>query len=162
MLLRGLAPLNRLVTPDDLRTERELREAAANVQADMLLVYTFDTRFGSEQKIPFMKTITLGIFPTDEAQVTSTASAALVDTRNGYVYGLAEATNTQTQAANAWTTRDAIDQSRTRAEREAFDDLVKEIEGMWLSVVKTYGPVTGSTGTPGQAQPASAASPTAP
>lgn len=139
-MIRGIAPLNRLVTPPHLGTERELREAAANVQADMVLIYTFDTRFGSEQTVPFLKTITLGIFPTEEAQVTSTASCALIDTRNGYVYGLAEGTSRQTQAANAWTTKDAIDQSRVRAEREAFDGLVKQFESMWMGVVTAYGP----------------------
>jgi hypothetical protein len=139
-LVAGLAPINRLVIPSRLDSERDLRTAAASVQADMLLIYTFDTQFGSESKIAPLATFTLGLFPEREARVTSTASAALLDTRNGYVYGLAEGTSHTTQLANAWTSETAVEESRRRAEREAFDKLVAGLETMWQGVVARYGP----------------------
>ncbi|MEM0982734.1 MAG: hypothetical protein AAGI17_02160 [Planctomycetota bacterium] len=126
-----IAMLNSFVLPDRVSSVDDLRASAAAVQADMLLAYTLDTRFGVEKVVPFLGEITLGIFPAKESRVTSTASAVLLDTRTGYIYGLAEGTSKTSQLANAWTKRDAVEQSRRRAEREAFDALVGEIETMW-------------------------------
>src|SRR5688572_11210018 len=39
-MVDGIAPLNKLVLPVNLQTEEHLRQGAANVQADMLLIYT--------------------------------------------------------------------------------------------------------------------------
>lgn len=137
-MVRGLAPLNRLVVTAEIREEQDLREAAASVQADMLLIYTFDTRFGVRTTVPFLGVITLGVFPNEEARVTSTASAALIDTRTGYVYGLAEATSQRQQLGNAWTSSDAVDDARLAAEREAFERLVTEVETMWRGVAQRF------------------------
>jgi hypothetical protein len=139
-MVRRLIPLNRMVIPNRLQSDRELREAAASVHADMLLLYTFDTTFGSESKLAPLSTFTIGLFPEREARVTSTVSAALVDTRNGYVYGLTEETADARQLANAWTSRSAIDQSRRRAEREAFEGMLDRFQNMWSGIVAAYGP----------------------
>jgi hypothetical protein len=145
-MVRGLAPMNRLVLPAMVTTERDLRDAAAELQADMLLIYTFDTRFGSQTVVPALGTITLGLFPAEQARVSSTASAALIDTRTGFIYGLAEGTHKTDQLANFWTTEEAIDQSRRRAETQAFDKLVANLETMWHGVATTYGPPTTAAG----------------
>lgn len=148
--VRSIAAINRLLLPSKTRDEMDLRQAAASVHADMLLLYTFDTVFGSESKIAPLGVITLGLFPEREARVTSTASAVLLDTRNGYVYGITEGTSQTTQLANAWTDRSAVDQSRRRAESEAFDQLVANVEAMWRRVVETYGmPATEHAATTG-------------
>ncbi len=145
-LVRGVATLNRLVLPEVLNTEKDLREAAASVQADMLLVYTFDTSFDTGTTIPALGTITLGLFPNEKASVTTTASAALIDTRNGYIYGLTEATAADTQLANAWTSRDAIDDCRKRCEKQAFAKVVGEFSTLWAGVVSQYGPASAAAG----------------
>lgn len=147
-MVSDVQPLNRLVIPDRLRTELDLRGAAANVQADMLLLYTFDTEFETTTKVKPLGLLTLGLFPDRQARVTSTAIAALVDTRNGYVYGLAEATGRESQITNAWNTEDAVDQSRRKAEKQAFDGLVGEIESMWRRVAARFGPDAQSSITP--------------
>lgn len=139
-MIRGIAPLNRIVLPEQFNSDLELRQGAANVQADMVLIYTLDTVFGVEQKIPPLGLLTLGLFPDDEARVTCTASGVLMDTRSGYVYGLVEATSKETQIANTWTSQAAIDQTRRRAEAKAFDQLVGEFETMWAGVIDRYGP----------------------
>lgn len=139
-MVRSLVPLNRLVLPDAVQTSEDLRKSAAVVHCDMLLVYTLDTRFGSETIVPYVGAFTLGLFPNKEARVTSTASAALIDTRSGYIYGLAEATHKTDQLANAWTSDDAVEQSRRRAEAEALKLLAGEIETMWAGVAREYGP----------------------
>lgn len=137
-MVRGVAMVNRMVAPNNVRTEKDLRVAAANLQADMTMIYTFETQFGDETVVPFMGTITLGLFPAKEAKVTTTCSAALIDTRSGYVYGLAESTVKEDQLANAWTSKTAIDQSRRRAESKAFVQMVDEMEQTWKGVVDQY------------------------
>lgn len=184
-MIAGVATVNSLIAPERVESEKDLRMMAAALQADMVLIYTLDTAFGSETIVPVLGTITLGLFPAKEARVTSTASAALVDTRTGYIYGLAEGTAKTEQLANAWTTKEAIDQSRRRAESEAFDKLVGEMEVMWKGVVARYvgergeptdqgtghgtqgrgaqvGPVQGWAGTPIPTHPASQGDPRGP
>lgn len=136
-MINNIIPLNRLVIID-IKDESDIRKAAARVQADMVLIYTFDTKFGVESFIPALGVITLGLFPNDEARVTSTASAALIDTRTGFIYALAESTADAKQIANAWTSKDAVDQSRRRAERDAFEGLISELKKAWKQVVETY------------------------
>jgi len=134
----GLAAVNRLVVPEGIDGERDLRAMGAAVQADMLLLYTFETVFESDTVVPALGTITLGIFPSERARVTSTASAALLDTRTGYVYALAETTVKDGQLANRWNTTDALEQSRRRAEGAAFGKLVEELRQAWTGVVERH------------------------
>lgn len=140
-MIDGIAPLNRIVIPERITSDLHLRRGAAEVQAEMLLIYTFDTIFGSESKLAPLSVLTIGLFPEREARVTSTVSAALLDTRSGYVYGLAEATSQTARLANAWTSEAAVDESRRKAEGEAFQKLVGELEMMWRGVVARYGPM---------------------
>ncbi len=141
-MVAGIAPLNRLVLPRHFNSDMELRQGAATVQADMVLVYTFDTAFNVEKKIPPLGILTLGLFPHEEARVVCTASGVLMDTRNGYVYGLLEATSTRNQPANAWTSAVAVDHARRQAEADAFDQLVDAFVKLWPGVVERYGPGT--------------------
>jgi hypothetical protein len=152
---RGLGSVNRLIVPPKTSDLKDLRLIAADMQADILLLYTLDTSFGStETTIPALGVLTLGLFPNERARVTSTASAAFVDTRTGYLYGLAEATVEDTRITNAWGNNDAVDKSRREAERGAFEKLVPEIERLWADISAMYGPKT--------ATPAASVTPTAP
>jgi hypothetical protein len=137
-LIRALLPINRLVAPTNIKKEIDLREAAASVNADMLLLYTFDTRFHVETTVPALGTLTLGAFPNRKANVTTTASAALLDTRNGFVYGLAEATAKRDRTANAWFSEQSVDRTRREAEAESFEKLVEELELVWNQVLAGY------------------------
>lgn len=137
-LVNGIAPMNRLLLPETFESEMPLREAAARLHADILLIYTFDTVFREDQKAAPISVITLGASPTKTVDVTTTASAALIDTRNGYLYGLAEATASREKLTSAWATQDTIDASRRKNEEEAFDKLVGELEKTWTGVVNQY------------------------
>lgn len=138
-MVAGVAPLNRLIIPPRLSSDRELRQAAAAVKADLLLIYTLDTAFRvKDHDIGPLGTITLGILPSKEARVTTTASAAIYDVRTGFIYGLAEATARESQLASAWTSREAVDDSRQRAERGAFERLVDEITKTWSDVIAEH------------------------
>jgi hypothetical protein len=134
----GIAPVSRLLLPPDLKSDVELRQAAATLRADMLLVYTLDTTFRVQDKLKPLSVVTLGLSPNQQAQVVCTASAVLMDTRNGYIYGVAEASERGTQLASAWTSSSAVDDARRRTETGAFEKLVDELERTWAGVVHNY------------------------
>lgn len=137
-MVSGIAPMNRLILCTDLRDDLQLREAAARLHADMLLIYTFDTTFHDNQIAQPLNVVSLGISPTKTVKVATTASAILVDTRNNYLYGLAEATASRAKVTNAWMTGDTIDDARRKNEEEAFEKLIGEIEKTWTGVVNQY------------------------
>jgi hypothetical protein len=137
-MVHGLGPLNRLLLPTQLRDDKDLRQAAAGLHADILLIYTFDTTIRIGDNTSPVDLVTLGFLPHKKAHVATTASAVLMDTRNGYVYGVAEASADHDQFANTWTTEEAVDQSRLKTEAEAFQKLVGELERTWTGVVRQY------------------------
>jgi hypothetical protein len=139
-MVRGIAPLNRLVLPTRLMDDSDLREGAAAVRADMLLIYTFDTTFQVKDEVPPLGILTLGLFPDDHARIASTVSAVLLDTRNGYVSRLLEATSRREKTTSGWTRDAVVDKARREAEAEAFEKLVGELETTWQRVVDEYGP----------------------
>ena len=129
-----VVPLNRLLLSDQLESDRELRQAAAALHADMILIYTFDTDFSSDDFLRPLTVITLGLSPNKWVRVSTTASAVLLDVRTGYVYGACESTARRKQLASAWTSRDAVDHSRRKTEREAFEQLLGGFEEMWWNL----------------------------
>jgi hypothetical protein len=137
-MVTGLAPINRLLLPNNLYDDKDLRTAAAALHADLLLVYTFDTNFYDEDLAAPLTVITLGISPNKHIKVVTTASAVLMDTRNGYIYGLSEATQQHQELANAWGDDAAVDRCRRDTETAAFEKLVSEFSKTWTGVVKQY------------------------
>ena len=136
----GVAVVNRMILPATLWSRKDLREGAASLRADMLLVYSVDTRFTVENTdIGPLALISLGFLPNKNAKVTATASAALFDTRTGFVYGLAESTAVEEQRATFWSSNAAIENARRKAEAEAFRKMVGEVGTLWRDVVRTHG-----------------------
>ena len=129
-----VATLNRLLLPDKLESDTDLRRAAATLHADMVLIYTFDTDFFIDDALRPLTVVTLGLSPNKVVRVNTTASAVLLDVRTGYVYGACESTARRKQLASAWTSRDAIDSSRRKTEREAFELLLTDFEKLWQRV----------------------------
>jgi hypothetical protein len=142
--VKGVAPLSRMLLPPNLQDDEQLRAAAARVQADILVIYTFDTQFYVKDFAGPVTVVTLGLSPNKKAYVTTTSSAILLDTRSGYVYGGAEATAKSSQLANGWTSEDAVDDTRLRTEKESFEKMVADLEKTWPNVVKQYGGSAGS------------------
>ncbi len=138
--VRALALLNRMVIPENISSLKELRYGAASVHADVLLIYTFDTRFETRTTIPFLGFLSLGLAPDENIKVTSTATAALIDVRTGYVYLLAENSERLSKLAAAWNSSSAIDSGRKLAESRAFAGLVDEIERGWAGVIERLEP----------------------
>ena len=75
-LVAGVAFLNRLLLSERLESTKDLRQAAATLKTDMLLIYSIDTSFNVENTdVGPLGIITLGFLPTKNARVTATASA---------------------------------------------------------------------------------------
>lgn len=128
--------LSRLLLPGNLGSADDLRTGAAQLQGDIVMMYTIDTVFRTEtSNIGPLQTLALGFFPTHKAKVTSTCSVALLDTRTGFVYGVAESTSGADQRSDAWNEQKAIDKARARAEREAFTGALGEVETLWGGIV---------------------------
>ncbi len=133
--IAGIAPMGRLLLPEEFKSIADLRFAAAQLHADMLLVYTFDTNFYQNDLSTPLSLVTLGLAPDHKIRVVATASAILIDTRDGYIYGMAEATDAESNIATSWNTDSAVDASRRKAESESFDKLEAELEKTWIGVV---------------------------
>lgn len=135
----AVALMNRMLLPGELKSARDLREAAATLKTDLLLVYSLDTAFRIENTdVGPLGLITLGFLPTRNAKVTSTASAALFDVRTGFVYGVAEASASEAQRGTFWSDSEAVDSARKKAEANAYLKLLGEVEKFWLDVLKTH------------------------
>jgi len=145
-MVSGVAPINKLLLNPHLQSDDALRQAAAKLHADMLLIYTLDTSFTDIDKAVGLSVITLGIAPNRNIRVTTTASAILMDTRNGYIYGLSEATANHERNTSAWQSTEAIDQSRLETESQAFEKLVGELEKTWPRIVKQYASTSQAVG----------------
>jgi hypothetical protein len=130
--------LSRLLLPNYLQSDKELRKAASRLQADMILIYTMDTDFYDSDASTPLSIITLGLAPTIQVRVITTISAMVMDTRTGYIYGVLEETARKEQAAAAFTTQNAFDQLRQKTEREAFEMFLDEFEVLWKNILNQY------------------------
>jgi len=132
----GAIALNRMLIPETLTSYDDLRAGASQLHADLMLVYTFDTAFFNRDAALPLSVITLGLSPTRKIKVTSTASALLIDTRTGFIYGAFEATEQRDVISTSWGSRDSADEARKDAEKAAFNQLVGEFEKAWPSILK--------------------------
>jgi hypothetical protein len=133
--LAQIAPLSRLLLPSLFESDKELRQAAARLQADMLLVYTVDTSFLDTNKSTVLGLVTLGLGPSVDVRVITTVSALLLDTQTGYIYGTVEETAREQATAGALSTKETCDRLRLKTERQAFHSFLSEFESLWPRVV---------------------------
>ena len=131
----GLVSLSTLLLPTKLQSDRELREAAARLKADMLLLYTLDTSFHENDALVALKVVTLGLSPTRKVFVHVNASALLLDTRTGFVYAAFEANEKRQMISNAWESGETADRALRDAEKTAFKSLVSELEKNWPRIL---------------------------
>ena len=135
----AVAPVSRLLTPTQITGTRDLRTAAAQLRSDVLLIYTIDTRFRTESaQVGPLQTIALGFLPSKKAVVTATCAFMIVDVRTGFIYGTGETTATEDQRSNVWGSESAIESARLKAERNAFEQGLGEVERLWASVLREH------------------------
>jgi hypothetical protein len=127
----GLVALNRMLLPEKLENDRQIREAASRLQTDLVFVYTFDTAFFDTDKATPLTVITLGLSPTKKITATTTVSALLMDTRTGYIYAAYEVTERAETIASAWSSSDSADEVRRKTEKKVFVKLIDEWVTSW-------------------------------
>ncbi len=133
--MNGIVALNRMLLRPELKSDAEIREAAARLHADLVLLYTFDTTFIDHDAAKPLSVITLGLSPTRKITAITTASALLLDTRTGYVYSAYEVTERQGTLASSWGSADSADSVRRETEQRAFSRLVDEFTTSWPKLV---------------------------
>lgn len=133
--LRGFSRLTPILIPASDDPMGALREGAATLRADIVALYTVDTDFRVDDRdIGPLGLLTLGLAPTKNAVVNSTASIAFFDVRTGFCYGTAEGSASDDQLASAWTSEQAMDDARRRAERAAFERMLAEAAKAWSGI----------------------------
>ncbi|WP_435634938.1 hypothetical protein ACSC9U_28235 [Pseudomonas solani] len=138
-LISQAAPLSRLLTPNGMKSLRDLRLPAAHMRSDLLLVYTVDTKFYVDSTpLGPLTAVSLGFLPNHQAHVTATVAGILVDVRSGYIYGSTEATAQEEQRSSTWSTEDAVAESKNRAEKAAFSRFSEGFPAFWKGVVAKY------------------------
>lgn len=135
----GLVTINRMLLPERLEGDKEIRGAAARLQADLVFLYTFDTSFFDTDKAKPLSVITLGLSPTRKISAVTTCSALLIDTRTGYIYSAFEVTERAETFATSWGSRDAADEARRSNEKEAFGKLIDEFTASWSRILEHHG-----------------------
>ncbi|MFA5940452.1 MAG: hypothetical protein WC809_13930 [Sinimarinibacterium sp.] len=134
-LVSAVEVLRPALLPARLESLDDLRLAAAKNLADVLIVYTVDTRFesGGVGLAPRAE-LSLGKSPSPNAAVASTASALLIDVRTGYRYGMAQANARVDDLADAWMSAAALDRTRVDTERQAVIALLSEAQKIWNGI----------------------------
>lgn len=133
--IEGVVALNRLLLPSTLNSDADLREAAAKLQADALLIYTVSTEFRSDAVLPPLTVLSLGLLNLDKYRVNSSASAVLMDTKTGYIYGAIEEGSNKTSGAFIF---DGSDAARKNAEREAYQKMLTSFGPFWQQIYTRY------------------------
>jgi hypothetical protein len=134
----GVVTLNRLLLPSQLASDLDLREAAAKLHTDAVIVYTVATDFSDSEVIAPLTTLTLGLAPNKHYKINSTASAILMDTKTGYIYGALEEGQSNEGLTMAWGGRDAIEAARKQAERKALEKLLQSFDPFWRRIYGKY------------------------
>lgn len=138
-LVSAVVPVSRMLLPTPLGSVKDLRAAASNLRADLLLVYSVDTRFRIDNReIGPDGVISLGLLPRKQAQVVTRASATLFDVRTGFVYGFAEGTAEEKQGDTVWSTTPLVDDVRKRNEAAAYGRMLDEVGKVWKGIVEQF------------------------
>ncbi|MDR0781711.1 MAG: hypothetical protein LBF16_13650 [Pseudomonadales bacterium] len=136
--VEGIIGLNRLLLPQTLNDLNDLRACAAQLHADLLFVYTFETKFlDNDSSVP-LTVITLGLSPTRKITAMTTVSALLIDTRTGYLYSAYENTEREEVSSTSWGSQENADKARQQTELRAFVKLVDDVVAAWPQLLARY------------------------
>jgi hypothetical protein len=136
--IAGITGVNRMLLPARLDSDREIREAASRLQADLVFLYTFDTTLFENDLSKPLTVLTLGLSPTRKVYVNTTVSALLLDTRTGYIYSTYESSKRAETLSTSWGSADSADEARRMNEREAFAQLIGELAASWPRLLRRY------------------------
>lgn len=137
--LRGIAGVIALAPPpkdrQDISALLAVRREAVRAGADLVLVFSFQTRTENNQELlPPLSLLTLGMSPHIIGEAESTAHALLLDARSGFILAYGSLDASAWQLANAWTLGSAERDVAHRAERKAISALIRRLEPQWRSI----------------------------
>ena len=128
--------LNKLLLPDKINSHEDVRIAASKLKADLIFVYTFDTKFFYEDQSVPLTVVSLGLSPTRKILVSTTASALLIDTRTGYIYGAFESSAKEVKRSTSWGILESSEKARLKTEESAFEGLLYELISSWSRILE--------------------------
>jgi hypothetical protein len=123
---------------NDPKSDLRIREAAAKLHADAVMILATETQATDGRIIAPLTELSLGLLPNKRYGLISTALAALVDTRTGYIYGTIEKSRTHSGITMTWGSDDVIRHARAKVEREAMEKLFADFPAFWRGVVATH------------------------
>lgn len=112
-----------------------IRHEALRAKAELLLLLTFETDAESRNLLPPLSLLTLGTLPQDVASADCAGHAVLMDARTGHVFAYGSVEKDAWQIANAWTAREATDDSARRSERKVLSELIARLKPQWPAIV---------------------------
>ncbi|MEO6789201.1 MAG: hypothetical protein ABI318_24010 [Chthoniobacteraceae bacterium] len=121
-----------------ITADLRLREAAAKLHADAVLILANESQLTDGRIIAPLTELSLGLLPNKRYELISTALAALVDTRTGYVYGTDEKSRAHSGITMSWGGGDVISRARSKVEREAMEKLFADFPAFWRGVVAAH------------------------
>ena len=122
----GVTGINRMLLAGKLDSDREVREAASRLHADLVFLYTFDTSFYENDLLKPLTVLSLGLSPTRTVYVT------------GYVYSSYESSKRAETLSTSWGSSDSADEARRDNEREAFAQLMREFSASWPKLLQRH------------------------
>ncbi len=131
----NVAPLSTLLLGDGSPNTLTIREAAARMHADAVLLITVASITTDGKILAPLTALSLGLLPNERYEIISTALAALVDVRTGYVYGTLERSAARSGLTTAWGDSSL---EKNHAEREAMRKLLGEFPAFWRSIVQIH------------------------
>lgn len=138
--IQGVGALNALIIPrGEPNALKAIRRAAAKIHADMAFIYVVNSGRHVEDQAPLFSFLSLGLAPLQKLDANATLSAALIDVRTGYIYGVISATADKQDRSIGWLSRSESKSLRLESEAEVFSKLVESIPGSWKSVSSRYG-----------------------
>jgi len=137
-LLAKIAPLSRMQLPASFESSKELRQAALELHADMILIYTVDTVFSEADESTPLSAVALGAGSTADVRITTCISALLIDARTGYLYSTIEEAAHERETSSSLSSTEVCDRLRLKIERRAFERFLYRVEEQWLKVVEKH------------------------
>ena len=130
--------IDRRMVPRPQDDGEPLRRAAELLGADMLLAYTIHLDVTSDDKLPVLTLLTLGLAPTVTERGNAVIDAVLIDSHSGYIYGVARTEASNTRLATPWSSRKAARRAIARARERAVTHLIDRMPGAWSAVPDEY------------------------
>ncbi|CAN5700970.1 hypothetical protein BH11PLA1_BH11PLA1_08470 [soil metagenome] len=120
----------------DSKSINDVRRAAAELGADVLVLVSVDPVHKPESAFPGVALVTLGMVPDRNVQVDLTAAALMIDVATGTRLGVARATADASRVSNAWGANGAGIDAETDAARDAYRQLVGEMKAVWCTALR--------------------------